>query len=157
MDLRTIVIIDDDSTTRKVLQWVLERHGFVVVAVSDAEEAIGLCREPQLAVAAMIADVRLRSRMTGIDVAMAVRREFPDLPVLIISGTPPQGWAEQDRAVFEELLKNRADFLDKPFTAGMLAEKIAALVSAQPRPPAPPKRDAGASALRAQAPAGESD
>lgn len=132
MELRTIAILDDDSTTRKVLQWVLERDGYAVVSVTDAEETIGLCHEPRLGVCALIADVRLRTEITGIDIAIKIRKEIPDLPVLITSGTPPEGWTQKDFANFKILLAGRADFLAKPFTAGALTEKMAALVSGRP-------------------------
>lgn len=129
MELRTVAIIDDDATTRKVLQWVLERHGYAVVAVADADEAVSLCREPKLAVTALIADVRLRTQDTGIDIALAVQREYPDLPILITSGTPPEGWTQKDFANFKTLIAGQADFLAKPFTAGTLVEKLKGLLS----------------------------
>ncbi|HXS98033.1 MAG TPA: response regulator [Candidatus Limnocylindrales bacterium] len=128
MELRTIAVIDDDATTRKVLQWILERQGYTVVAVANADEALAVCSEPKLAVAPLIVDVRLRSEATGIDIAVAVRERFGDVPVLVTSGTPPEGWTERDFAGFKTLLGN-ADFIPKPFTASALVEKLTGLLN----------------------------
>lgn len=133
MELRAIAIIDDDSTTRKVLQWVLERHGFAALEVNGAEQAVKVCSDPNFGIAALIADVRLRSAETGIDVAVAVQCACPHLPILVTSGTPPEGWTAHDFANFKELVRaGRTDFLGKPFTAQKLADTLTALVAGEP-------------------------
>ncbi len=81
-----LLIVEDNLALRAALREGLEQTGQVQV-VHDApsgEEALEYClaHEPP---AAVLMDVQLAGAMNGIEAAVALRREFPRLPVVFYS------------------------------------------------------------------------
>ncbi len=78
------LLIDDDPFTRTVLVNTIEALGLSVVAsVGSAPEAmtVGVQSRPHIA----IIDLDLGEGPTGIDVARALRKQLPDLGIVILS------------------------------------------------------------------------
>jgi DNA-binding NarL/FixJ family response regulator len=80
-----LLLVEDNENLREALRVGLEATGQVRV-VSDCgsgEEALAYClsRRPE----AILMDVQLAGEMNGIDAAVAIRREFPRLPVVFYS------------------------------------------------------------------------
>ncbi len=103
--------MDDDRTTVKLLQTLLELDGFEVVMAPRGEDALKLIRErlPDL----MLIDYHL-SDMAGIEVVARLRAEqqFAKLPIVMTSGLDLK----------EEALAAGANrFLVKPFEPGRLS------------------------------------
>ncbi len=88
-----ILIVDDDRTTSKLLQTLLELDGFEVVMASRGEEVLVLVREqtPDL----MLIDYHL-SDMKGVEVVTRLRTEeqFARLPIVMTSGLDMQEEAQ---------------------------------------------------------------
>jgi DNA-binding NarL/FixJ family response regulator len=81
----TILIVEDNERLRPALAGGLAATGAVRVAADcgSGEEALALClKEPPDAI---LMDVQLAGRMNGIEAAVAIRREFPRLPVVFYS------------------------------------------------------------------------
>ncbi|GLY16882.1 response regulator transcription factor [Kineosporia rhizophila] len=81
-----VIVADDDVLLREGVASLLSRSGFEVVAqAGDAEELVSAIREqpPQLAVI----DIRMPPTHTaeGLDAALKIRREFPDVAMLLLS------------------------------------------------------------------------
>jgi CheY-like chemotaxis protein len=78
-----ILVIDDDMNVQKLLKKILEKAGYEVQAVSDGPSAIKIARNhpPHL----IISDI-LMPGMDGIDTMVELRREFPHLKIIAISG-----------------------------------------------------------------------
>jgi DNA-binding NarL/FixJ family response regulator len=81
-----VVIADDDLLVREGIARVLERPPFEVVGLAgDAVELIGLVREhvPEL----VVLDIRMPPSHTteGLDAAQAIRSEFPQIGILVLS------------------------------------------------------------------------
>jgi DNA-binding NarL/FixJ family response regulator len=81
-----VVVADDDVLLREGLASLLTRSGFDVVAqAGDADELIASVRRrpPQLA----IIDIRMPPTHTaeGLDAALQIRREFPEVAMLLLS------------------------------------------------------------------------
>ncbi len=80
-----VQIVEDNSKLRPALKAGLEATGQVqVIADCDSgEAALELCLQqpPQ----AILMDVQLAGEMNGIDTAVAIRREFPRMPVVFYS------------------------------------------------------------------------
>jgi DNA-binding NarL/FixJ family response regulator len=81
-----LVVADDDVLLREGLVTLLERHGFDVVgAAGDAAQLLAYTRkhQPELA----IVDIRMPPTHTteGLDAAMEIRRQLPDVAVLVLS------------------------------------------------------------------------
>jgi DNA-binding response OmpR family regulator len=120
------LVIEDDSISASVVAHVLERKGYTTLSTVDPKEATRLCREFKIDV--IIADLLLHSPFSGTDVALTVRRECEQIPVLFVSGTPLEGWSESDLSNIEALLPGRVEFLMKPFTAADLLTAVAKLL-----------------------------
>lgn len=80
-----LLLVEDNEKLRPALGRGLEDTGAVRVvgACGSGEEALTLClAEPPDAV---LMDVQLAGEMNGIEAAIAIRREFPRLPILFYS------------------------------------------------------------------------
>jgi two-component system cell cycle sensor histidine kinase/response regulator CckA len=116
---RSVLLVDDDGSVRRVLARVLERVGHRVVAVGSLEEAL----EASTAMGSLevlVTDVMLGAS-SGREVADAVRAAWPQARVLFVSG-----YAGDPR------IDNRGPragdaFLAKPFAAEELERAVAAL------------------------------
>jgi len=78
-----VLVVDDESAIADTLAEILKRSGYAAVPAYDAEEALStaLVMPPEL----MITDVVLPG-MSGIELAIQVRRIFPDCRILLFSG-----------------------------------------------------------------------
>ena len=80
------LLIEDNLRLQDALKTGLEATGEVEIlaALSSGEEALEYCLAGQK-VDAMLMDVALAGEMNGIEAAVAIRREFPRLPVVFYS------------------------------------------------------------------------
>ncbi|MEZ0150921.1 MAG: Hpt domain-containing protein [Candidatus Reddybacter sp.] len=105
---KTIMVVDDSVTVRKVTSRVLEREGFIVATAKDGVEATEMLADvkPDL----MLLDIEM-PRMDGFEVARVVRssEEFSQLPIIMISSRT--GEKHQQRA--RDIGVN--EFLGKPY------------------------------------------
>ena len=110
---KTIMVVDDSVTVRKVTSRVLEREGFIVATAKDGVEATEILAQvkPDL----MLLDIEM-PRMDGFEVARVVRssKEFSELPIIMISSRT--GEKHQQRA--RDLGVN--EFLGKPYQEDQL-------------------------------------
>lgn len=85
-----ILVVDDEEEVREILADTLEDFGYAVLTAANAEEALRVlaCNG---GVALVITDVRMPG-MSGLELADEVRRRWPGLKVVLISGyfVPPQ-------------------------------------------------------------------
>src|SRR5206468_3155776 len=88
---KTILVVDDNSASLNVFYWVLERR-YNVLKAETANEAIALCQQHQHQLHLILADVFLRSPISGTQVGLEARTFCPDAAILLTSGTPIEGW-----------------------------------------------------------------
>ncbi len=100
-----ILVIDDDASVRDMLSIYLQTKGFPVHVIGDGQSAIDRCKTqlPGL----VLCDLRMPG-MDGLEVLAALNRDFPDLPVLVISGT-----GDMDDAI-QALKLGAWDYITKP-------------------------------------------
>lgn len=113
-----ILIVDDEKDIRELISEILADEGYAtrMAANSDA------CMEEinAAAPALMILDIWLKdSRMDGIDILKTVKRDNPDIPIIIISG---HGNIEIAVAAIKQ---GAYDFIEKPFNIDQLMVVIA--------------------------------
>ena len=108
-----ILIVDDERDIRELISDILEDEGFATRLAGGSDEAMAAINaEPP---ALMILDIWLKdSRMDGIDILKAVKRDNPDVPVVIISG---HGNIEIAVAAIKQ---GAYDFIEKPFNIDQL-------------------------------------
>jgi DNA-binding response OmpR family regulator len=115
-----VLVAEDDVMQRMMLVDALEAANFDVMSASTAEGAIGLLRTGQR-VDLIITDVVLAGRLTGWDLASNSRDQDPTIPVIYVSGWPP----EPDRVV------DGAHFIAKPFDVANLVETVRDLLASR--------------------------
>jgi DNA-binding response OmpR family regulator len=83
-----VLVVDDESSIADTLAEILSRNGYAAVAAYDADSALetALLKPPEL----LITDVMLPG-MNGIDLAIHVRRIFPDCKIILFSGQASTG------------------------------------------------------------------
>jgi CheY-like chemotaxis protein/two-component sensor histidine kinase len=79
-----VLVVDDDDAVREVAQALLERGGLRVECSPGGHDALARIRGGA-AVDAVLLDLAM-PELSGTDVLRALRRERPDLPVVIASG-----------------------------------------------------------------------
>ena len=108
-----ILIVDDERDIRELVSDILEDEGFTTRLAGTSDEAMA-----QIAAEApglLILDIWLKdSNMDGIDILKAVKRDTPDIPVVIISG---HGNIEIAVAAIKQ---GAYDFIEKPFNIDQL-------------------------------------
>jgi chemosensory pili system protein ChpA (sensor histidine kinase/response regulator) len=122
LNAKTIMVVDDSITVRKVTSRLLKRQGMEVFMAKDGLDAVTQLQEniPDL----MLLDVEM-PRMDGYELATTVRNnpDWKHIPIIMI--TSRTGAKHRDKA--EKIGINR--YLGKPFNETELLENINALLA----------------------------
>lgn len=105
--MKTGIIIDDDVTYSRILKRVLERHGFDVYSIADAENALEAVRQhsPDFA----LVDLKLE-KSSGLHLIKPLRETKADMRIVIVTG-----YASVTTAV-DAIKLGADDYLPKPVT-----------------------------------------
>jgi CheY-like chemotaxis protein len=81
-----VLLVDDEPLARKLMSRYLVAAGYVVRVAEDGLDAIGKLRAglPDL----IISDLKM-PRMSGFELLDVVRKRFPQIPIIAISGMSP--------------------------------------------------------------------
>src|SRR5215472_19002475 len=85
---RTVLIVEDDAELRSLTAALFEDEQVDTIECESAEAALATLLIGGPEVAMILADVRLRGVMDGIDLAREVKMRWPLLPVILTSGHP---------------------------------------------------------------------
>ncbi|APX11593.1 nitrogen assimilation response regulator NtrX [Tateyamaria omphalii] len=108
-----ILIVDDERDIRELISDILEDEGYATRLAGNSDDAMAAINTAEPAL--MILDIWLKdSRMDGIDILKAVKRDNPGVPVVIISG---HGNIEIAVAAIKQ---GAYDFIEKPFNIDQL-------------------------------------
>src|SRR5246500_3996039 len=108
-----ILIVDDEADIRELVSGILQDEGFITRSARDSDDALAhvASRRPNL----VFLDIWLQgSRLDGLQLLDAIKREHADLPVVMISG---HGNIETAVAAIKQ---GAYDFIEKPFKADRL-------------------------------------
>jgi PAS domain S-box-containing protein len=117
-----VLLVDDEEVVRASTADMLQELGYEVHEAASAEAALALV-DDGLAPNMLVSD-HLMPGMSGVELALALRKTMPHLPVLIVSGY----------ADLEGLVPGLPR-LTKPFKSVELAESLAGLESAREKRP----------------------
>jgi DNA-binding response OmpR family regulator len=114
-----ILVIEDDPSILRGLQLNLGMEGYLVRSAADGETGLAMARSerPDL----VVVDIML-PRLGGLEVVREIRKEDPDLPVLILSAKGQ----ESDKVAGLQL--GADDYIVKPFGLKELLARIDALL-----------------------------
>ena len=111
--MTSILIVDDEKDIRELIGDILKDEGYAIRLAANSDDCMEAINTelPSL----MILDIWLKdSRMDGIDILKTVKRDNPDVPVVIISG---HGNIEIAVAAIKQ---GAYDFIEKPFNIDQL-------------------------------------
>jgi two-component system, NtrC family, response regulator AtoC len=102
-----ILVVDDDATTRDLLNEVLSAEGHVVVTSGSGEEALEIGRRQTFDV--IISDMKLGPNLNGLDVLRTYKAIQPESEVILITA-----FGSMETAI-EAVKAGAFDYLSKPF------------------------------------------
>ena len=99
MDGKTILVVDDDSSMRRLLTYLLEKAGFEVLTAEDGEEGFAKVEstKPQVVITDLMMankdgfelcrDIRARRELDGVSIiVITARDQSSDVDALLASG-----------------------------------------------------------------------
>jgi len=107
----TILLVEDEGPVRRVVETMLKRHGYQVLASASSQDALAFAEKHRGEIHLLITDIVMPG-MSGRKMAECLTARRPDMKVLYVSGYG-DAQAESD-----------ARFLQKPFSTEELATKI---------------------------------
>jgi CheY-like chemotaxis protein len=84
---RSVLLVDDDPSVRTLLSIQLKKAGFEGRVAADGIDGLAKLRDDLPTV--IISDLEM-PRMSGIEFISVVRRRFPFIPVIVLSGSIPK-------------------------------------------------------------------
>lgn len=123
-----ILVVDDESAVRTVVQQTLENFGYRVITAEEGATALSLYVQHAAEVALVLTDMMMPI-MDGYAFIQALRKVNPDVKVISASGLPANGMAAKIAAAGVK------HFLHKPYTAEAMLTKLAEVLH-QDEPPA---------------------
>lgn len=120
---RLVIVADDDGSIRLLCRVNLELEGYRVLEATGLEEISRIAAEDEVAL--VLLDIHL-GREDGIEVARALRRNHPEMPIAFLSGSVDFG--ERSAAVSDAAIR-------KPFTLEELIGTVHRLAGGSHRPP----------------------
>ena len=117
--VKSVLLVDDDTSARDLLSRQLEAAGFEARQAEDGIDGLVKLRDEIPKV--IISDIQM-PRMSGIEFVSVVRLRFPSIPVIVLSGsspvelpaeTEPDAWFEKGSLQIRELLRVLQDLAGK--------------------------------------------
>ena len=112
-----VLVVEDDAFTRMSIVDALQHDGFTVHEARNSEHALAAL-EQDIGADCLLTDVDLGSGIDGLSLASKVHDSFPDMEIVIVSGTR--------RTVPADVPDAR--FFIKPYDAGAIAATVRELV-----------------------------
>ncbi|AWN51394.1 response regulator [Methylobacterium sp. 17Sr1-1] len=109
---KVVLVVEDDADVRSTIISTLEALAFTVLSAQDGSEALGIL-ERERDIALVFSDVNMPGTMSGIDLGHVIRRQWPQMPILLTSGYLEE---DQDASDF--------DLLFKPYRTDELIETL---------------------------------
>jgi PAS domain S-box-containing protein len=106
---QTVLLVEDEDALRHAAHRILTGAGYRVISAANGEEALEVARQYDGTIHGVLTDV-VMPRMNGPELAVALRSERPDIPVLYMSGYAAALMSEQG------LLEPRVTVVGKPFS-----------------------------------------
>jgi len=112
---KKVLVVEDNPNMSGLLADMLEVFDVESVSAADGIEALGIINEREFGL--VISDLRM-PKMSGTELLLAVKEQFPKMPVVLISGYTVE-------TADDETVSQRADgFLSKPFKMNELREVL---------------------------------
>jgi two-component system, cell cycle sensor histidine kinase and response regulator CckA len=113
----TLLIVENESAIRNLLQVALRRNGYTVLAAESGREALEVVRNHIGAIHLLITDVMMPD-MDGPELVRQLSTIRPDTRTLFMSGYMDDTLGERG------ILTTNANFIQKPFSPRAIAQRV---------------------------------
>jgi len=117
----TLLVVDDEEIMIDLSKKILSSQGYKVIPAENGEKALEVLKEHSEEIKMIILDL-IMPGMSGYETFKAIRKEHPDMPIIISTGYSPGGSAAE---ILKEPL---TEFLQKPFYMKDMLSKVRALL-----------------------------
>jgi CheY-like chemotaxis protein len=114
----TILLVEDEAEVRAVARFALVRQGYRVLEAEHGARALTVWTEHSAQIKLLLTDVVMPGGISGVDLALRLRKEQPALRVIYMSGYNPE------MAGKSFALKEGVNFLPKPFDMATLTRVV---------------------------------
>ena len=111
----TVFVVDDDSSTRELMSFLMKRNGFAVEVFADASSFLAAYRPD--CPGCLVLDLNMPG-MSGLDLQQCLKEQGVLLPVIFLSGR-----ADITKAV-QAVREGAIDFIEKPFDYKHVVERV---------------------------------
>lgn len=115
MDKPSILVVDDELLIRDLLYDFFSEHGWEISIAENGQKAYEILSQKKVDI--VLTDLKM-PEMDGLTLTGLVMEEYPDIPVVIMTGFP-----SVDSAV-SALRKKVADYIIKPFNINQLYKTV---------------------------------
>jgi PAS domain S-box-containing protein len=126
----TILLVEDEAGVRELVRTILESHGYKVLPAQDGDEALAIEAGYQGEIHLLLSDV-IMPGLSGPALTERILERRPNVAVLFVSGHAGE------KAVELGIDRERAGFLQKPFTPRLLAQAVRERLDAATAHPLP--------------------
>jgi DNA-binding response OmpR family regulator len=123
-DQPVVLVVEDDQGIQSIVEDALVEGGFEPAIAPSGEEAVTLLRGNRNGYRALVADVKLRGRMDGWEVARHAREIDPEFPIVYMTGASADQWPAH--GVPNSIL------LQKPFAPAQIVTAVSQLLNSAP-------------------------
>ncbi len=117
----TILLVDDEEVLREMGAVLLERLGYRSLTAADGFQALAILKQPPAGLVGIILDLTMPG-LDGLGTLEALRKDHPDLPVLLCSGY------DRDETLAKVSDIRQVGFLQKPYRLKELEKALAQLL-----------------------------
>ena len=114
----TILLVEDETSVRKLTRNILERFGYTVVEADSGTAALAIWRERKDGIALVLTDMVMPGGLSGLELARVLTSDKPSLRVIYTSGYSADIMGKN----FD--LRDGINFLQKPYVIPKLAGSI---------------------------------
>jgi len=104
---KTVLVIDDDPTQRRLLQAAVEKSGFACRTAPDGEAGLALASDPKDGIDVVLLDLNMPG-LSGMDTLERLSTKRADLPVIMLTATSGID------TIVQSMRRGAVDFIVKP-------------------------------------------
>jgi DNA-binding NtrC family response regulator len=121
--VKPVLVVDDEQQIRLLIKTLLSKEGLESIEASNGCSALAAAEKIHGEISLLLTDINMPgSPVNGVELAGAVKSEFPEIPVLFVSSEPSSA-TDLDSVVPGNV------FVKKPFDLRVFAETARKLVA----------------------------
>ena len=111
----SILVVDDELLIRDLLYDFFTGQGWDIAVAESSQKALNIMRQKKVDL--VLSDIMM-PEMDGMDLTVKLRQEYPEVPVVVMTGYPSV------ESAIQALRQRVADYVTKPFNINELYKSI---------------------------------